>query len=363
MRAALNAPRACKVPPWGNGGAGADLRALRVLRADPIAGQNALPRSLPIEFCVPAFPLASVLSLATPQARAKVGPPRTAGENFVELLLLLGVVGLVASLFFVLSSAKKASDTQAVGPGPEAPRITAKPKHRSDTDPDDWLSESTFKNHMAFLEARWEAAESSKEAEDGAFPPWFHEPASERQLHRLHSMGIATRRQLTKGQASDLIGLGEESGDHEREVLKFFKVPLRDLNETTAREEVRKIFADPENREKWKHRPATTKQKECIRFFGEKVPKGLKAEDARRRIGELADKYPEKEKEWDNFQCIVDDINDKDFREDMEMKKPSKKTLQEAVDTLTAEGKALRDLDPDEVAQKILDLHPELMRD
>ena len=73
------------------------------------------------------------------------------------------------------------------------------------------------------------------------FPQWFFEPATERQLVRLEREGLKGIT-LTKGQASDLIGLSEPPDDADNEVLKFFGAPLAE-NQTMARAGARELLA------------------------------------------------------------------------------------------------------------------------
>src|SRR5690606_18078356 len=148
-------------------------------------------------------------------------------------------------------------------------------------------------------------------AKSDLLPSWWFDEVTERQLDRLRRMGISAK-PMTKGQASDLIGLMEEPDDYALEVLRFFKVPTRGMNQTRAGAEVARIFRDPESRERWKNREATAEQKECLRFFRKKVPKGLTHEEAAKLIAELGEQHPELAEDWYNFQSIIAEFNDKD---------------------------------------------------
>jgi len=53
---------------------------------------------------------------------------------------------------------------------------------------------------------------------------WRNDPATEAQKRRLKEEGIKFHRNITKGEASDLVGSTVDPEDDEIEILKFFKV-------------------------------------------------------------------------------------------------------------------------------------------
>jgi hypothetical protein len=274
-------------------------------------------------------------------------------------LLILG--GLVLAAFVVVNLFRtKAS--------PTSDDVYIEGHSAADTDTSTWLDVSVLKSHMGWLEERWKRAVTVQESgvESGEFAPWYFEEVTDKQRRRLDKMGVAHRKlTLTKGQASDLIGLGEPAEEHDLAVMKFFKVSTKGANQTTARAEVARLFASQVNRERWKHRPATRESKECLRFLGEKVASGLLEKDAETLIADLFEQHPDKEEEWDSLVCIFDEFDDADFREDTEIKKPSRKVIQEAIDALQAQGQTLEDLagDPEVVAEEITKAHPGLHRE
>jgi hypothetical protein len=177
-----------------------------------------------------------------------------------------------------------------------------------------------------------------------------------------------TNENLTKGKASDLIGLLEPVEEEQEAVLKFFKVSVRSMNQSRARYEVDKLLADPDNAEAWNRRPAESLQKEFLRFFSKRIPKGLTYVEAERMINEhrarLVDDDSARLDEWDSFESIAMDLADKDTREDYGLKKPSLSALRDAIDTLRKEGHSMEELagDLDLVAQKLIELRPDLER-
>jgi len=171
---------------------------------------------------------------------------------------------------------------------------------------------------------------------------------------------------LSKGKASDLIGLSEPVEEGHEAILKFFKVPLRGMNQSRGRYEAGKLLADTKNAEAWNLRLAEPLQKEFLRFFNTKVPKELTCVEASRLISEhrvkLGDEDSAKLDEWDSFESIVKELADKETLDDYELKKPSLSVLRAAIDALRKEGNSMDDLagDLDMVALKLIELKPEL---
>ena len=171
---------------------------------------------------------------------------------------------------------------------------------------------------------------------------------------------------LTKGKASDLIGLLEPIEEGHEAIFKFFKVPLGSMNQSRGQYEAGKLLADAKNAEAWNLRPAEPLQKEFLRFFDLKIPKELTCVEAKRLISEhrakLEDEDSAKLDDWDLFESIVTDLAEKETRDDYDIKKPSLSVLRAAIDALRKEGNSMDDLagDLDMVAQKLIELKPEL---
>lgn len=224
--------------------------------------------------------------------------------------------------------------------------------------------------NMAYLKDQWAAAEKERDSgTTSTFPHWFFDAPTERQLERIKTDGLHVGGPgLTKGAASDLIGLALPVEDGDAEVLKFFKVPLKGLNQTRARYEVKRLPADAQNASAWNERPADPLQKECLKFFGIPAPRGLTCvqaaqiiDDHRTKLDEGSSKQAD---EWDSFESIVDQLSDKDTRDDFELKKPTLSAIRLAVDALLAEGKSMDDLDTgiELVAEKLIEMKPELAK-
>lgn len=111
------------------------------------------------------------------------------------------------------------------------------------------------------------------------------------------------------------------------------------------------------------NQPADSSQKDYFKFFALPIPKGLTAGQAEQAISEhrKASK-PEEQDEWNGYANILEEFDDKDFRDGYDLKKVSKAVLMEAISQLKQEGKNYKYLSGniDEVAEKIIELKPDL---
>lgn len=199
------------------------------------------------------------------------------------------------------------------------------------------------------------------ERKEVAVPAWYHDPVTEYQLARLKDDGIRLPgRPISKGQASDLISLGETPDPGQFEILKFFKVSGLALKHSSiAAIEIDRLLSDPEKAKKWINRPATPIQKEYYRYFGIPVPKGLTASEAEERIvsDDLTD---EQNDEWFAYSELIEELQDKDFREDYDLKKPSLPVIRQAIKQHLDQGTKLDALSADDLVDTILSIKPDL---
>lgn len=261
---------------------------------------------------------------------------------------VIGVVVIAIVLYFLSRSS-------------DAPRPKERPtvdKSRSADDESQWLRE------------RWKLADAhQKSGREDIFPKWYFDEATERQKNRLDDLGIKTGKPITKGQASDLIGIHEPADEQALAILRFFKKSTKGMNQTRARHEVAQILSDPDNVKAWESRPPTKEQKEFCKFFGLKMGKGLTAPDAEKLIAEHESKLAEDEDprldEWEAFSEIMDELSDSEMRADYEIKKPSVSLIKSALDELRQEGKSYREVadEIDLIVDKLLELKPELERE
>ena len=264
----------------------------------------------------------------------------------MELALLMIVIALV--IYFLFGRKSGHSST--------AKKDSTSKKQNSTKE------ERILNENSDWLEQRWEEAE--KEKIDGdlkSVPEWFFDKATDRQLQKLEDIGVNIQGdRVKKGEASDLIGLFEPTDDTDIEVLKFFKVSMKGMSQSKAKYEIRNIFSDAENTEKWKNRSANAMQKEFYRFHNIKVPRSLSHEAATKFINENSANGAEKTTDWDNYESIYKEIIDPDFREENDLKKVSLPTYRSAIEQLKNEGKSFEELtdDIDLVVDKILELNP-----
>lgn len=216
-----------------------------------------------------------------------------------------------------------------------------------------------------WLRDRWRLAKA--EQESGAlkvFPKWYFDDPTDRQLARLEAEGINISSGASKGQVSDYIGLFVDPEPDELEMLKFFDVQLKGpmRNQTRARHEIALIEADPEKQRAWRTRPADPLQKEFYRFIGSKPPAGVTFEQAAGKMSETLHTLTEAQQdEWADIENMVEEFDDREFRADVEIRRPSAADVRSAMTALKSEGKD--PTDPYAVADKLRDLKPSLARE
>jgi hypothetical protein len=198
---------------------------------------------------------------------------------------------------------------------------------------------------------------------------WRQDPATERQKSRLKAEGIDFPENITKGQASDLIGTTEEPSVDELAILKFFKVSgIPKMSQTDARRKIDELFADEQKIKKWEERPADKRQKDIYKFFNIPLPQNLRYKDAEKFIDELF-KDEAKRKAWDKldereswFEDTLDTVNnDRDY---YDLKKISMKLLKQIVESLESSGVTLDQIDENQdlIFKKALEIDPDLRK-
>ena len=114
-----------------------------------------------------------------------------------------------------------------------------------------------------------------------------------------------------------------------------------------------------------KSQPADASQKEYFKFFGLPTPKRMTSGQAEQTIFEHTKNCtPDEIAEWAAYSNILDEFDDKDFRETYDLKKVSKAVLLDAIKQLKVEGKTYGYLEEnmDELVDRIIALRPELER-
>ena len=261
------------------------------------------------------------------------------------IIALLAIAG-----YFFLNRSRQVST-------PPTREATSSRQAGQDSENLDWMMEA------------WKKADlENAEGKLISFPRWFFDDPTPRQMEKLATLNVNLKNGTpTKGQASDLIGLFNPADEYEDEVLRFFKIPGKGMNQTKAHYVVGGLLSDPEKRFQWESRPATTEQKEFFRFFGIKAPANLSVIAAEEMIGEVKNQTvlenPTKLEEWGAYETILGDMSDKEMlKDEFEIKKPSLALIREAIAALIQEGRVLTELESYDVAEKIEELKPDIAR-
>lgn len=202
---------------------------------------------------------------------------------------------------------------------------------------------------------------------------WKEDPATDAQKERLKAEGIKFSKNITKGEASDLIGSTVEPEQNVLIMLKFFKVSgISKMSQTDARKKLEEIFSNQDNKKRWEQRLAVKSQKDIYQYFKIPIPSGLRHIDAEQFISELFEDE-QKLEAWESYEDALDDreswfednfemIND--ARDSYECKKISKKLFKQVVEALEASGMPLEQIEENEDTffDKALEINPALRR-
>ncbi|MHC4908832.1 MAG: hypothetical protein ACYTF9_03830 [Planctomycetota bacterium] len=230
--------------------------------------------------------------------------------------------------------------------------------------------ESVLDENLPWLKERWRLAH--REFETGHYrivERWFFDAATAGQLARIDAIGLGLSCDaITKGQASDIIGLFESVAKEEKQILRFFKVPLAGVNQTRARHEAAVRLADARQRAMWESRPATPWQKEFYHVFEYPVPRGLTFQQADRFIkrirSSLLDDQTEKFREWQAYQALFEQLVRPDTRDDEELDETTVPAFRSAIVSLLEEDRAMEELRnaPELVMERLIRDNPRLRR-
>ncbi len=230
--------------------------------------------------------------------------------------------------------------------------------------------EKILAENLGWMEEKWDRAwEEQESGELKIVSQWFFDDATEPQLKRIDQLGFwFAKDRPTKGQASDIIGVFESPEELDVEILRFFKIPLRGMNQSKASHIVTTLFLDQDNIDAWMSRPASTMQKEFYKYFDLKVAKSLTNEDASFFIREYRKKLQDKDEkslcDWDAYEDMYIEINDPFSREDYSIKKVSLSIYRDAIKKLRDEGRKPSDLedDLDLIVERIVQLKPDIQK-
>lgn len=171
------------------------------------------------------------------------------------LLIFIALLCCVAAYLF----AKTRSEQSRPGPG-----LTVKVSRDGD---DDGGDRRTIEHNLPWLLARWQRADEirSTGGKLDPFPYWYFDPVTDPQKRALAKIKAAIPGDLTKGRASDIIGLYCSPDEEDEEILAFFDVslPLLQRNDSRTADRARELLADPVSGEAWrtrKQRPTAAKK-------------------------------------------------------------------------------------------------------
>ena len=228
-----------------------------------------------------------------------------------------------------------------------------------------------YRQNERWLNERWDKAQAQRVSPEkgGSFPAWYFDDITERQLARLADDGFTIPlRSLTKGQASDLIGLLEPPEPEDEEVLKFFKAPPEVKNKTRARGEVERLLSDPAALARWNSFPADSIQKETLRCYSVKIQNGLTVTEAQALIESTERALSGTKRtlvlETQAYIGIVMALCGPEICKTNGIKKPPLPAIRSAVAELRNEGKDIFELASNlrTVAEKLVEMRPELRR-
>jgi hypothetical protein len=223
-------------------------------------------------------------------------------------------------------------------------------------------------SEIMWLESRWAERRAKRVAGHDGAPHWWWDEATERQLERLRQLDVSVPVGVNKGEASDLIGLYVTPEDDEFEVLRYFKVSTKGLNQTRVRYLREEILADPEKKTRWETRPPTPQRRRFFEFFGIPLPPGITEVEAQELEEEKYSKLYEvndpRIEDYDSYLAILDSFSDRDTCETYHVKKPAAALLKRAIAELVVGGHTYRQLkdNPNLVASKLCELKPDLTR-
>ncbi len=225
-------------------------------------------------------------------------------------------------------------------------------------------SQKLIEKNSDWIDKRWEIADQEKKTGNYKIvPKWFFDPITNRQEAYLNELGVSVTGTATKGQASDMIGLFKHMEHYDYEVLKFFKLSTRGMNETKGRHVVAKLMADPAKKEQWDKRPASSMQREFFRRYKKRLPKNTTHDEAEEIIASHFDSIGEHEvEEWLAFERLYEAVNDgnEDVWSDNEacgnrFRRMGFSAFKKAVAELTEDGTDIQDLYEDLVIEEVFD--------
>lgn len=192
--------------------------------------------------------------------------------------------------------------------------------------------------------------------------------ATEAQMEQLRESGwgehVGVQQLITKNQAMDLLMLAKPAETEDTELLDFFDVKVEQPNALVVGQKASFLRADDQAMLKWNERPASTLQKEGLRYFQGKVPRSITAEEAKNSLLAIERNLYQSGRtvEWSNWLRFAETwthLQGKDICQHYDIKKPTPAKIREALQSLLDE-QVQEWSENDVVIQRLVELYPEL---
>ncbi|MBW9270550.1 MAG: hypothetical protein K1566_12980 [Candidatus Thiodiazotropha sp. (ex. Lucinisca nassula)] len=168
---------------------------------------------------------------------------------------------------------------------------------------------------------------------------WQNEPATEAMLNELAEKDIRLKRELSKGQAMNILGLFSPPDGRQVDILKHFNIPYSfKMNQTMAHYVIREIFSDSAKVAEWNNRPPTTTVRQGLLFMEGKLVSGLTHEECQSRLNKLGMDHPNRYQEWKQIDRLFLETNNPEIRAKLQVRKITWKRFFESYEILKDTG-------------------------
>ena len=169
---------------------------------------------------------------------------------------------------------------------------------------------------------------------------------------------------LVSYQAMDLLMLAKTPETEDCELLEFFKIHVEEPNALVVSFQASLLRRDPKAMQTWNERPATVLQKEALRYFQEKIGRGITAEAAKSTLLSIERNLYQSGRvvEWSTWLQFAEtwqNLQAKEICTHYDIKKPAPAKIREAIQSLLDENVAEWS-DSDVVIQRLVELYPDL---
>lgn len=192
--------------------------------------------------------------------------------------------------------------------------------------------------------------------------------ATAAQMEQLRESGwgdqVGVQQLITKNQAMDLLMLAKAPESEDMELLQFFDVQVELPNALVVGHQASMLRLDDQAMAKWNERPASTLQKEALRYFQGKAPRSITAEEAKNSLQAIERGLHQSGRtlEWSNWLRFAETwthLQGKDICQHYDIKKPTPAKIREAIQSLLDE-QVQEWSENDVVIQRLVELYPEL---